>query len=464
MKKPNIKNELINRRKLSFLKVAKYSSLIIGAVILICILVFIFFADPIINTLLKDRITKTIKENYPAYSIRLTELHYNIWKNRLACDSIKIQKIDSSFSCSVTPFSVSGISWMKIFLQRDSTSKILQSLVIDAGRTVINFNQSQTELRFRMLHISVPDSEMTADSIKYFSLLDDEQFFAKSRFRQTRFRFDIPKTKIMGLDYLALLHSNRYSAKQIRVNDVITDILVNMDKPYNKNSPNPQMPNEILSSMSEIIMIDSLTVTNARLKYCERYVVRKKPGEIIFDNVNVSVKGIANHSAHPDTAVINGEGLFMNSATMKMFMAIPLASKDFSLRYSGSLSKMDLTKLNVFLEAGEYRRIKSGILHSANFNINVRAGRANGSLRVMYENISLAIIDKDTGSDKGIFNSILSFFGKVFVIRGSNMPDEKGLLKIGNIRYTRDPEDYFLQYVWFALRNGIADVVGFPPK
>jgi hypothetical protein len=53
--------------------------------------------------------------------------------------------------------------------------------------------------------------------------------------------------------------------------------------------------------------------------------------------------------------------------------------------------------------------------------------------------------------------------GKVFVIRGSNIPDENGLSKIAEIKYTRNPEDYFLQFAWFALRNGIAELVGFPP-
>ncbi len=42
------------------------------------------------------------------------------------------------------------------------------------------------------------------------------------------------------------------------------------------------------------------------------------------------------------------------------------------------------------------------------------------------------------------------------------MPDENGSIKIGEIKYTRNPDDYFFQYLWFALRNGVADVVGFP--
>jgi hypothetical protein len=49
----------------------------------------------------------------------------------------------------------------------------------------------------------------------------------------------------------------------------------------------------------------------------------------------------------------------------------------------------------------------------------------------------------------------------MFIIRTTNLPDEKGLIKIGKINYTRNPGEYFFQYLWLSLRSGIGDVVGF---
>jgi hypothetical protein len=314
-----------------------------------------------------------------------------------------------------------------------------------------------------MLHISVPDSEIVADSIKYYSLINDEQFFAKSKFRQTRYRFDIPQIQIIGSDCAAFLQGNSYNAGCININDLFVDILVNMDKPYDTNSPNPQMPNEVLSSMKEIIKVDSMIILNGRLKYSEKFTVRGTPGVITINKANVTVIGIANHTTKPDTTLIHGEALFMNSAKMKLFMAIPLTSKNFSLLYSGSISTMDVTVLNSFIEAGEYQRIKSGTLQSAKFNIIVNSGHASGTLIAEYKDLTLSKLNKDTGSEKGLFDRISTIFSKIFVIRGTNMPDENGSMKIGETNYTRNPDDYFFQFVWFALRNGVADIVGFPP-
>jgi hypothetical protein len=447
--------------KISHLKVVMYPIIVIGAVIIIVILILTFLPDPIINTFFKDKITKAVTKAYPEDSIHLGKMHYNVWKNRLTCDSIKLTT--NKFTGKAASFSIRGISWIKILRQGDFTPDILSGSALDAQDIILNFHQSQNVLRFGMLHISVPDSEIVADSIKYYSLINDEQFFAKSKFRQTRYRFDIPQIQIIGSDCAAFLQGNSYNAGCININDLFVDILVNMDKPYDTNSPNPQMPNEVLSSMKEIIKVDSMIILNGRLKYSEKFTVRGTPGVITINKANVTVIGIANHTTKPDTTLIHGEALFMNSAKMKLFMAIPLTSKNFSLLYSGSISTMDVTVLNSFIEAGEYQRIKSGTLRSAKFNIIVNSGHASGTLIAEYKDLTLSKLNKDTGSEKGLFDRISTIFSKIFVIRGTNMPDENGSMKIGETNYTRNPDDYFFQFVWFALRNGVADIVGFPP-
>jgi hypothetical protein len=462
MKIAQIKNDLLNWRKLSLQKIAKYVGLIIGSIILLCVLIFVFIPDPFINSLLKNRITKALTEAYPADSIKFGDLHYSVWQNRLGCDSISLKTGDSTLSCNVASVSVGGINWMKILWNRDFTLNDITSSVINARKIVFDFRKSQDELRIGMLHISVPDSELVTDSIKYYSLIGNEQFFAKSEFRQTIFHFNIPQMGIVGLDYLSLLKGNIYKARSISIYNMFADILVNMDKPYDINSSNPEMPNEVLSSMKETVNIDSLIIINGQLKYRERFGVEATPGIVTFKKVNVFVRGISNNKIRPDTTIIHGEGLFMDSGKMKLDMAIPLATKDFSLRYSGSLSTMDVTTLNTFIEPSEHQRIKSGVLQSASFNINVNSGYASGTLNVIYKDVSIVLLDENTGSEKGVFNQILSLFGKIFIIRGSNIPDEEGLIKIGEIKYTRKPADYFFQFLWFALRGGVADVLGFP--
>jgi len=41
------------------------------------------------------------------------------------------------------------------------------------------------------------------------------------------------------------------------------------------------------------------------------------------------------------------------------------------------------------------------------------------------------------------------------------MPDGSGAMKTGAVKYTRQRDDPFLRFVWFSLRSGLGDVVGF---
>ncbi|HTK83151.1 MAG TPA: hypothetical protein VL633_12760 [Bacteroidota bacterium] len=450
-----------DRRKLSPLKIVWYAGVAVGGIAILCVLMFLCFPNPIVNKFIKPRMLKSFADAHPGYSLRTGDMNYNVWKNRLGCDSLTLKT--DGVTCSMASVSVKGIDWMKILRQTDVPSDPFMSSEMFANDIVINFHQSQSVLRLGMVYISWPDSEMEVDSIKYSSLLRDEELFAQSRFRQTRFRIDIPQIELQGFDYFALLQGNIYTARTITVHNMAADILVNRDKPADKNSPHPQMPNEALSSMKEIIAVDSLKIINGRMTYCERYAVNAKPAVLAFDNIAITASGIANHTAFPETATVHGEGVLQNSGTVRLFMKIPLTSKDFSFQYSGSLSTMDATALNSFIEHSDYQRIKSGIVQSAAFNVSVTSGHAQGTLKLTYQDLSISILNKETGSENGIFNRISSLIGKIFVIRGSNMPDNKGQMKVGVVSYTRKPGDYFFQFLWFALRNSIADIVGFPP-
>jgi hypothetical protein len=144
---------------------------------------------------------------------------------------------------------------------------------------------------------------------------------------------------------------------------------------------------------------------------------------------------------------------------MKVLMTIPIQSPDFSLHYSGSLSTMDLTRLNAFLEIAEHIRIKSGSAQEASYEIDVTNGQARGRVRAIYKDLEMAVLDKKTGTEKGLDNRFASFLMNELKIRNSNIPDASDSMKEGEVKYTRRPGDEFQQFAWFALRTGVLDVI-----
>jgi hypothetical protein len=122
---------------------------------------------------------------------------------------------------------------------------------------------------------------------------------------------------------------------------------------------------------------------------------------------------------------------------------------------------MDLSGLNSFIEVSDQIRIKTGMLRSAAFDIDVHAGSATGNVRAVYTNLIIASINGRTGSENGVIDRFASWISRNVKIRRSNTPDGSGALKAGTVKYARKNDDPFLGFTWFALRSGVGDVVGF---
>jgi hypothetical protein len=358
----------------------------------------------------------------------------------------------------MSPFSVSGISWMHLLWGGSLGPNDFTNSVVEAQDIVLNLPPSQYQLRCKRLRVSVPDSAIAAESLEIHPLAGDEQFFGANAYRRTRLSLRTSKCDVKGLACLELLQGTNFRAHSIQIHDADLDVLLNKDKPDSKDTVGPFMPNDILSSIKKNLKVDRLNIMNGQLKYGERFDLNAKPSFITFNDMEVSAEGIANHGTRGSIFVIHAQTKFAGAGTMKVSMTFPVASPDFSFQYSGSLSGMDLRPINSFLEVSDHIRIKAGVLEGVTYEINVVSGHASGNVTGVYRNLTLAAIDKNAGNEKGFSDKITSFIANKFKIRRNNVP---GAMKIGKVNYMRQPDDPFFQYAWFALRTGVRDVLGF---
>jgi hypothetical protein len=438
-------------------KVGVYSGIIILAFVTIGLL----YRGVFVDRFLKGRITKAFAEAYPAYSIHVAGLHYRIWENRLECDSLQIMRNDFAVAFSVSMVSVSGIDRMRLLTGKNGDPGVLERAHADARGVVLSFLQEQYQLRCRHIRISVPESTIAVEQLEFLPDRDDDVLFAGSKFVKTRYQIAVKQCRVEGLACLDLLQRKSYHARAAQINDADLTVLLNKDKPDNPIVSKPGMPNEILSSIKEAVHIDSISLTNGQFTYCERYHVGLEPATLTWDSMQIQATGIGNTVAGGDTAIIQAQGTFLKTGAMNIRLSAPVASEELSFQFSGSLNEMNLINLNPFLAIAERKRFKTGMLHSSSFDINVTNGRASGTVRALYKDLSIAVVEDRTGNESGLGKSIASFIANNIKLRTTNMPDKKGLMKIGKVNYTKKSDETFLKFAWFSLRSGLCDVVGF---
>jgi hypothetical protein len=415
------------------------------------------FGGAILNGYGKGKIERAFAKAHPGCALRIGKLDYSVGADLLVAHSVTLSAPNAMLKAG--RISLTGVHWAQLLWGKAAPAEVLAKASLEATNLDGEFPQAHYGIRCVRLRASVPGSELIAEGTELRTLVGDEEFFAAHDFRTTRFHVVVPECRVSGVAYGELLQGKSYRARSVHFSQPSFDALVNRDKPVEPFVKRPLMVHEALAAIRQPLQVDSLSITNGHLTYCERVVAGADPGVLTFAAVNMSVAGIANRGEASAAILLQAQGDLMDAGTLKVRMTIPITPPDFSLHYSGSLSAMDLTLLDAFLDIAERTRIKSGSAQEAAFEIDVTAGQARGRVRGIYSDLEIAVLDKQTDTEKGLGNRVASFFANALKIRKSNAPDASGSMKEGEVNYTRRPEDEFLQFAWFALRTGVLDVI-----
>ena len=453
MIRPSANHRLKTRQSGGQRGIARYALWSGIALLLFCI-VLALVSDHLLNTFVKDEIIAGVEWTDPAYRLQLGRLDFDILANRLSCDSIVLTTTDSAFLLTTGPGSLEGMNWIAIF-----NGEPLDGALLNARSVFAAFGESGYELKCESLFASVPDSLMTFQALSLSPTGGDERFFDASTFRRDRFLVHVQDGEITGVPCLGIF-TNTYQADAIHLNNASIDILINKNKPSKVDSSKPLMPQEALLALENKVVIDSATLTNTRLTYGELFSHSSTPAFLTWDSVQATATNISNQR-RGDTMSVDARGIFMEEGLMTLSVVIPIRAPDASFRYSGFLTSMPLVALNPFLEIADQIRLKSGMLQRADFSVDVKNGRATGAVWAQYEDLTIAALDKRTRSENGLAEQLATVISNLVQIRGTNMPDDSGSVTIGRIRYPARKDLEFLQILWFALRNGLGDVVGF---
>jgi hypothetical protein len=444
-------------RRLSLRKLSVYVGASLVAPLLAIAILILLFGGALLNGYGKGKIERAFAKAHPGCALQIGELDYSVGADRLVAQSVTLSATNMTFK--VGRISLTGARWARLLRGTADLADVLAKATLDATNLDLEFPQAHYVLRCARLRVSVLDSELIAEETELRPLAGDEAFFAAYDFRTPRFHVVVPECRVLGLAYGDLLQGRSYRARSVHFASPSFDAMINRDKPPALFAKSPLMVHEALASIRQPLRVDSLSITNGHFRYCERLAIGAEPAVLTFGAVSLSVEGLANRG-EPGAAInLRGQGDLMDAGTMKVLMSIPISSSSFSLHYSGSLSAMDLTRLDAFLDIAEHTRIKCGSAQEAAFEIDVTAGQARGRVRAIYKDLAIAVLGKQTGTEKGLDNRVASFLANMLKIRNSNAPDASGAMKEGAVNYTRRPDETFQQFAWFALRTGVLDVI-----
>lgn len=355
---------------------------------------------------------------------------------------------------------LSGFQWLGLVLGNKEVSRLgaRSSVEIDGFRAV--FAKPLYEVRFARVRASAQASQLVLSNLVVGPAVAEEEFFAARDFRRPLLRTEVPECRISGIAVSDALDLKAFRVKEIEIKNGRLGALINRDKPRNTHPPAPILWNEFLNEIPQPLEIKRLSVVDGTVVIAQRRRVGDRPGVLTIDGVEMAFNNIANEGPPGSRMSLQGRGKLMNTSALTLHMEMPVRSPTLSLRYSATLDRMDFASLNPFFEGASYVRFKSGVVESASFASDVRSGHALGSFHGLYQDLSVAFLNPDTREETGVVNRLKSIVADHLALRTSNPEGPSRPPKVGRIDYTRSPIEKVLPFLWYAVRNGMNDILG----
>lgn len=129
---------------------------------------------------------------------------------------------------------------------------------------------------------------------------------------------------------------------------------------------------------------------------------------------------------------------------MHVTFRVPIRSRDFDLRFRGSVGGLDATVMNRMFLPVDGIQIDCAV-DSIWFDVDVRAGSASGALVALYSGLKVEKVGRD--GEGGLIDCLQSLFADV-TLESRNPPEEGASPRVGTVQHTRQPPDSFFKFLW----------------
>lgn len=355
--------------------------------------------------------------------------------------------------------------WTRPFADGDTVNVYGGRVVVDEKDSSmyvdsVEYLVPQTMRTFaKGIHISFRAKTLAIDSFNVFPTISDAAVFAKTPYRSDRSRVAARGIVLREIDTRGLVEGTALRAQTLDFTKFYIDVLSNSRGKKRKNNI-PKMPYEQVAAIPFRLGLDSIRLQNTSIVYGELHPNSNTPAILAFERIHLLVTGLSNDPEvqKRQPVKIYGKGAFQKNGVMDLEVTIPLNVKQNTIDVQASLSEMDLKTFNTFLPIAENIRVKNGWVKKATVRVKVRGLKSTGLVTPQYIDFELAVLNSKS-KKVGFWEGIASAIANWLKIKNENVPGPD--MKVGPIAYTIPRDASIFQAVWFPVRDGLGEVIGF---
>ena len=239
-----------------------------------------------------------------------------------------------------------------------------------------------------------------------------------------------------------------FKAKQLTVNSPVATIYRDVSFP---NRPiNNGLFSKKLRDIKFNFFVENLQLNNANLTYQETGDIKRKPGQLSFTKMNMSVKNIYSgykRNSGPRTQ-INVSTVFMKNSYLKTQWAFDILDRSDRFTIKGQIDDFDVVAMSPFLKP--YLKVEmTGKIDKMMFDFTGNNYIANGTYAMDFSGLKVDILREDGSKRK-----LLSAVGNMVVRTNS-----KGIKEVDIKPVERVKEKSFFNFLWLCVLQGLKQTI-----
>lgn len=246
--------------------------------------------------------------------------------------------------------------------------------------------------------------------------------------------------------------NNRFFAKSKKVIIETPSVEIYRDKLVADDSSIKPLYSKMLRDMPFALTLDSLKITNAKLKYEERVKSENMGGSINFENLDAAISNVSNTYKSPKKTEVHITADFMGNTPIEVDWNFDVNAKTDAFVFKANMGSLVVDKLNSFTEPNLKVRL-NGQTNKTYFTIDGNKETSTTDLKISYSNFDVSVLQKD-GKRK---NKFLSAITNLLISKNSKT--EKDNFKEGIATASRDQTKSIFNFLWISIKAALTKIM-----
>lgn len=317
-----------------------------------------------------------------------------------------------------------------------------------------NITYTNDKSRFSLKGFKGSGNALSLDSFSYRPQMNIDAFMSSQSFQKDYITLQTGRSFLNDFDIASWLKDSVLRIGHIHISDALLNDSRDKHLPL-QTSVIKELPVNILKNIPVKTLIDSVSLSNSKMKYHEVSEKTNQTGNIHFTRLNATIHNIKNFYFVPnDSLQVMASAYLMDTAFMQLHMKEAYNDSLASFAITLKALPFNLKILNPFLLPVMSFGIKSGIADSLQVRAIGREDVSLGEVRFFYHDLKVEFLKAANDQRKTLLTSLKTFAANSFVIRTNNTK------RVGKIYYERSRNRSFLNYLVRMIASGTASSVG----